>query len=95
MADGSARLQNEVSQLETNVSQNAEALSEANARYTRLSNDNAQAIDTIVAQKAAIQELQEKEKLQAANAERERELNDAAKDIRQLMGARNLHDGCA
>jgi hypothetical protein len=84
-------LQNEVSQLRASARQDAEAISEINAKYTRLSNDDAQAIATIMAQKTAIQELQEKEKVQVAEAERERQLNDAAKDVRQLMGARNLH----
>jgi regulator of replication initiation timing len=91
LADESESLQAEVSQLKASASQDAEALSEANAKYNRLSNEDAQAISTIVAQKTAIQQLQEKEELQTANAERERQLNDAAKDVRQLMGARNLH----
>jgi hypothetical protein len=91
LTDESQNLQKEVSLLNTTVSQSAEALSNANAKYERLNNDEAQAITTIVAQKTAIQQLQEKEKLQTAEAEREHQLNEAAKDVRQLMGARNLH----
>jgi hypothetical protein len=87
----SKNLQNEILQLKSTVNQHAEALAKAKAKYEKLSNDDALAISTIVAQKAAIQQLQEKETLQAAEAERERQLNEAAKDVRQLMGARNLH----
>jgi hypothetical protein len=91
LADASENLQSQVSQLKENLSQNAEALSEANAKYTALTNENTLAVHTIVAQKSAIEQLQEKQESQAADAEREHQLNEAAKEIRQLMGARNLH----
>jgi hypothetical protein len=91
LADTSENLKSQVSQLKENLNQNAEALSEANAKYTTLSNENTLAVHTIVAQKTAIEQLQKKEASQAADAEREHQLNEAANEIRQLMGARNLH----
>jgi cell division protein FtsB/FtsZ-binding cell division protein ZapB len=87
----SANLRNEVADLRMHAGQSSEILSAAYARSVKLNNENTQAIATVNAQQITIRELEEKIKLQAGEAERERQLNDAAKDVRQLMGARNLH----
>jgi len=53
--------------------------------------DNASNLSTVVIQEARIRELNEAIEQQASNFERERQLMTASSDVRQLMGARNLH----
>jgi hypothetical protein len=53
--------------------------------------DNAANLSTVVIQEGRIREMNDSLEQQAANFERERQLMTASKDVRQLMGARNLH----
>jgi hypothetical protein len=53
--------------------------------------ENASNLSAVIIQEARIRQLNNALELQASNFERERELMIASKDVRQLMGARNLH----
>jgi hypothetical protein len=53
--------------------------------------ENAANLSTVVIQEARIRELSDSLEQQASNFERERQLMTASTDVRQLMGARNLH----
>jgi hypothetical protein len=53
--------------------------------------ENAANLSTVVIQDARIRELSDSLEQQASNFERERQLMTASTDVRQLMGARNLH----
>jgi hypothetical protein len=61
------------------------------AQNERELKENASNLSTVIIQEARIRELNNALELQASNFERERELMIASKDVRQLMGARNLH----
>jgi hypothetical protein len=68
-----------------------QALSDADAGMERLRMENAETLAGLVAKENRIQELSNTISSQAAALERERQLNVAARDVRQFMGARNLH----
>lgn len=53
--------------------------------------ENAANLTAVVIQEARIRELNDAIEQQASNFERERQLMTASTDVRQLMGARNLH----
>lgn len=53
--------------------------------------DRDQAVASLVEQQAQIQSLQSNVKLALAKVEQEKQLNAAAHDVRELMGARKLH----
>jgi len=57
----------------------------------KLHHDNASIFSTVVIQESRIRDLNDAIEQQASNFERERQLLTASKDVRQLMGARNLH----
>ena len=53
--------------------------------------DRDQAVAAFVEQQAQIQSVQSDVKLASAKVEQEKQLNAAAHDVRELMGARKLH----
>jgi hypothetical protein len=61
------------------------------AQNERELKENASNLSTVIIQEARIRELNNALELQASNFERERQLMTASTDVRQLMGARNLH----
>ena len=61
------------------------------AQNERELKENASNLSTVIIQEARIRELNNALELQASNFERERQLMIASTDVRQLMGARNLH----
>jgi hypothetical protein len=67
------------------------ALRQTTEELEKLRRDRSADVSTITAQQAHIRELTEKLSSQAESLERERELLAAGRDIRDLMGARNLH----
>jgi hypothetical protein len=97
--------QEEAHRLETDLdnsrSEYAELMSSDQQKDTLVANlrvqnekelkENASNLSTVVIQEARIRELNNALEVQASNFERERELMTASKDVRQLMGARNLH----
>jgi hypothetical protein len=85
------RVNQQLSLLEAHSTTSEQALSEANAEVQQLKNDEALAAATIVERENKIKELADEITAQASAAERERQLSMAANDVRELMGARNLH----
>ncbi len=71
--------------------QNRQQLGEAKSQAEKLANEKDQLIASLVAQQVRIQELSEEVQAQMAAVEREKQLTAAARDVRELMGARNLH----
>ena len=67
------------------------ALESTNAELTRVRSDKDSVDAALVVQQTRINELAEEIKEKEALAERERELTLVARDVRELMGARNLH----
>jgi len=61
------------------------------AQNEREHKENASNLSTVIIQEARIRELTDSLQQQASNFEQERQLMAASKDVRQLMGARNLH----
>jgi hypothetical protein len=61
------------------------------AQNDREHKENAANLSTVMIQEARIRELNDAIEQQASSFERERQLMTASKDVRQLMGARNLH----
>ena len=91
LATEAQSLRDEILEFKARENRNAEALSAADAQVERLRNEKSQILAAVEALQTSNQELEARVKMQSAEAEREAQLNDAAKDIRQLMGARNLH----
>jgi hypothetical protein len=84
-------LQEQLDGLRTRATVSEQAATDAGARIQKLQDDQAQLIAAIVERNNRIQALSAQVAAQTAAAERERQLNAAAKDVRELMGARNLH----
>lgn len=83
----SERWKDQAAQLQSKDQQ----LGQVRTQAEKLSNDNDQLTAGLVAQQFRITELSEEVENQKAAVERERQLTAAASDIRDLMGARNLH----
>jgi hypothetical protein len=62
-----------------------------NAKNEKLRRDNVEQLTARVLLETQVREVNESLQQQAMNFERERQLMVASKDVRQLMGARNLH----
>ncbi len=78
-------------QLQSKSQQDEQQLGQARTQGEKLKNDNDQLAAGLVAQQFRITELSEEVENQKAAVERERQLTAAARDVRELMGARNLH----
>jgi hypothetical protein len=82
------------SQLETRLRESEASLNQMNEEIQKLRNaraSNAGNADQLVAQEARVKELSDRLKAQSEVLDRERSLLAAGRDIRDLMGARNLH----
>jgi hypothetical protein len=77
--------------LQAENQQNKQQLGQAKNELEKLGNDKDQLTASLVAQQVRIQELSEEVQAQMAAVEREKQLTAAARDVRELMGARNLH----
>lgn len=78
-------------QLEATDQQKDLVIADLRTRVATLNGENADNLSTALAQEARIRDLTESLQQQSANLERESQLMAATKDVRQLMGARNLH----
>jgi hypothetical protein len=87
----SERWKDQAAQLQSKGQQDEEQLSRARTQVEKLGKDNDQLTAGLVAQQFRIKELSEDVENQKAAVERERQLTAAASDVRELMGARNLH----
>lgn len=79
------------SQLESKLRETEASLNQMNEEIQKLRNVRSGPTDQIAGEEARVKELSEKLKAQAETLDRERSLLAAGRDIRDLMGARNLH----
>ncbi len=87
----SERWKDQAAQLQSKGQQDEEQLGQVRTQVEKLSKDNDQLTAGLVDQQFRIKELSEEVENQKAAVERERQLTAAARDVRELMGARNLH----
>jgi hypothetical protein len=87
----SERWKDQAAQLQSKGQQDEQQLSQARTQIEKLGTDNDQLTAGLVAQQFRITELSAEVENQKAAVERERQLTAAARDVRELMGARNLH----
>lgn len=87
----SEHLKDEARQLQGRDQQNQQQLGMAQSQLEKANQDNDQLTANLVAQQFRIKELSDEVETQKAAVERERQLTAAASDVRDLMGARNLH----
>jgi hypothetical protein len=80
-----------LAEMQSEAEKTSRALVMANADLTKAGSEKDQLDSTLVAQQFKITELTEQVKGEAAAAERERQLTQAAQEVRGMMGARNLH----
>jgi uncharacterized membrane-anchored protein YhcB (DUF1043 family) len=66
-------------------------ISDLNGRNNKLAREDADNLSARVVLESQVRELDQRIEQQASSFEQERELMMASKDVRQLMGARNLH----
>jgi hypothetical protein len=85
------RVSQQLALLQAQSTKNEKALSEANIKIEQLKNDEALAVASVIERENKIKELSNEMTAQASTAEGERQLSLAANDVRELMGARNLH----
>jgi hypothetical protein len=85
------RWKDQAGQLQSKSQENEQQLGQARSQVEKLSKDNDQLTAGLVAQQFRVTELSEEVENQKAAVERERQLTAAARDVRELMGARNLH----
>ena len=87
----SERWKDQAAQLQSKGQEDEQQFGQARTQVEKLSKDNDQLTASLVAQQFRIKDLSEDVENQKAAVERERQLTAAARDVRELMGARNLH----
>jgi hypothetical protein len=87
----SGQWKDQAAQFQSKGQQDEQRLGQARTQIEKLGRDNDQLTAGLVAQQFRIKELSEEVENQKAAVERERQLTAAARDVRELMGARNLH----
>ncbi len=87
----SERWKDQAGQLQSKSQENEQQLGQARSQVEKLSKDNDQLTAGLVAQQFRVTELSEEVENQKVAVEREQQLTAAASDVRELMGARNLH----
>lgn len=85
------RIAAQLSRADTQASDTNRQLAATRAQLDQLRAEKNDEDVALVSQQFKINDLQSELKEQETAAERERQLNAAAKDVRELMGARNLH----
>jgi uncharacterized coiled-coil protein SlyX len=88
---GLSRTTEQLAQLQEEVGETQRALDSAKADLNRTRSEKDSVDAALVDQQIKINELAAVVKEKEALAERERQLSAVAKDVRELMGARNLH----
>jgi len=87
----SERWKDQAAQLQSKSQQDEQQLGQARTQIEKLDRDNDQLTAGLVGQQFRVKELSEELENQKAAVDRERQLTAAARDVRELMGARNLH----
>jgi hypothetical protein len=86
-----SRTTDQLAQLQNEANETQHALDSAEADFKRARSDKDSLDAALIDQQIKINELAAQVKEKEALAERERQLTAVAKDVRELMGARNLH----
>jgi uncharacterized coiled-coil protein SlyX len=86
-----AQATGQLAQLQNEANRTKVALASTKADLERLRSDKDSLDATLVVQQTRINDLVAEVRQKEALAERERQLSSVAKDVRELMGARNLH----
>jgi hypothetical protein len=86
-----SRLRQELASVKERSDQDEKAVSEANREVDRLQQSQNQMVATLVERQNKLDELNEQLNVQRSSAERDRELSAVTSEVRDLMGARNLH----
>jgi hypothetical protein len=81
----------EIVELSSHAEADGRALAEAKSRVVALESTQADMVSALVEKEQRIRDLSAETTKQNLAAEREQELNAAARDVRELMAARNLH----
>ena len=87
----SERWKDQAAHLQSKGQQDEQQLGQARTQIEKLDKDKDELTAGIVTQQFRIKDLSEEVENQKAAVERERQLTAAASDVRELMGARNLH----
>lgn len=87
----SQRWKDQTAQLQSKGQQDEQQLGQARTQIEMLGKENDQLTASLIAQQFRIKELSEEAANQKAAVEREQQLTAASRDVRELMGARNLH----
>lgn len=87
----SEQWKDQAAHLQSRSQQDEQQLGQARSQVEKLSKDNDELTAGLVTQQFHIKDLLEEVENQKAAVERERQLTAAAGDVRELMGARNLH----
>ena len=87
----SERWKDQAGQLQDKGQQVEQRLGQARTQIEKLEKDKDQLTASLVAQQFRMKDLSDEVENQKAALERERQLTAAASDVRELMGARNLH----
>jgi len=87
----SQQLNRKLTDLLTIADRNAETYSGASSQLERLRNERAEFLAALVEKQNKLEELTDQMAADKAGVEREQQLTTAAQDVRELMGARNLH----
>ncbi len=80
-----------VAELQARLNEAEKSLAKMSAELERIRSEKDQTAAALVADAIRIQELNEQLRAREATADQERQLSAAAKDVRAMMGARNLH----
>lgn len=91
LAAGLEQSESRNAQLASADQQKDTVIADLRTRVAKLHGENADNLSTVLVQEARIRDLTESLQQQTANLERESQLMAVTKDVRQLMGARNLH----
>jgi hypothetical protein len=87
----SERWKDQTAQLQSKGQQDEQQIGQTRTQVEKLSKDNDQLTAGLVTQQYRIKELSDEVENQKSAVERERQLTAAARDVRELMGARSLH----
>jgi hypothetical protein len=85
------QLRQELASVKQRSDNGEQALSEATKQIERLQQAQNEMVASLVARQTKLEELSEQLDVQRSSVERDRELSAVSSEVRELMGARNLH----
>lgn len=90
-ADEVQRLSAAFSNLQAEYQKQQQLLAQSNSQVLKVSADRDQTVASLVADESRLRDYETESAKLRSGIEQERELNAAAHDVREMMGARNLH----